>query len=44
MASTANQDFTDEQLGHVITTWDLDRDGQLSMNEMALNVVVNQKK
>ena len=37
-------DFTDEQLGRVIRTWDLDRDGRLSTNELAINVVVNQKK
>ena len=39
-----SDDFTDEQLGRVIRTWDLDRDGRLSTNELAINVVVNQKK
>ena len=39
-----SDDFTDEQLGRVIRTWDLDRDGRLSTNELAINGVVNQKK
>ena len=35
-------DFTDDQLRLLIRAWDLDRDGRLSTNELA--IFANQKK
>ena len=39
-----NRQFTDAGLGRAIKTFDLDEDGKLSVNELAIGNSVRQKK
>ena len=43
MAVTYHNDFTNQQAEQVIRTWDSNRDGRLSTNELAMNSVINPK-